>query len=1142
MLTRLGRIIEKKPWFVIIIIILITIGFSTFLPQLEFKTDFSDFYPDDEIVVANTRIIENFGTTQSPIFLLVEKQRAENMLTPQAIREISFIQNELEKLPEVNGTIAFTTFLNTVCLVEFGKTIENCTDEQLETAVQDMLLEQQTGELQLFSRDDPNEPIDYNRYPRMSQGESIDSADIKNCYLAKDNDTITFSFEVYDLSTVGATLRPSLTKVNVMEWYLDFNNLIRPDEDLDIAYRIAAHIEPTYPLWELGKGVVDNLRELLHHMRNRDRLNSYTPEAYLWIKPPQQTMYFPLPLTTGDITFDTSSNRINIVVSREELGQYGIATRIGTFELPAKLSDFTAGVRYYQTPLLKRPGGRVTVNTSFLFERLEKIRTRPILGSIATQLLQKYGDLTWEEFDQLFELMGQVEYLPDTIALQDIDSAWIPTDSVPDMGVADTVFYIYPYLFDELQVNALAFLSEDYEQLQGPTASLIIVPIDWMTWDYDKVLRINEKILTTAADLDSEYTEVSIEATGETVVQSQINELTSEANQILGPAIFIIIVIILFVNFRKTSYVFLPMVALLVSTIWLFGTMALLGITFNVIAVALVPLILGLGVDYSVHLFHNYQTELEKGRTPADAIKRSVKDIGTAMFLAWLTTVIAFMSFLSASIPPMRTFGVLLAAGVTYTFITAITLLASARYLLDRRKKPTMKRKPRPLSVRTIMGKTASTVLCHQKKLLVIMIFISIVFATGALQLETGFDMDQFLPENNPAMNVFDKIAEKFPYASQDQEYILIEGNVATVETLWGIAQTHENIEDDTYVSRKPDGSVKITSIYSVIQDAVKNNNSLVEAFNLDEKTGIPTTDQNVRALFDYLYENAAFDIDFEMDTAQMGEFDLDMFAGGETQMVLFKNNTRYEATLIRVNIDPTFQLSGGNLFDDLGIIKNELNDDMVSYGDTTNIATGLFIIQLTITKSLTESQILSTGISLLLAALVLILVYRKPTLGLITMIPVGMTIVWILGTMYYFGYMLDVMTVTVTSITIGIGIDYAIHVTERFRLVADKTGDVAKAACEAISHTGGALLIAALTTTLGFGILVLAPIPPQQRFGIILAITIAYSFLISVLLLPLFLAHWAKWRKKHKGFIISPRPPEEDAKSDEYCDHECKQ
>lgn len=1131
MLTKLGRFIEKKPWVVVAVVILITIGFATLLPSLEFKTDFSDFMPDDEIALANKRVGKYFGTSDLPMFALIEAEEAESVITVQSIRDIYHIEQELMKNKNVEGMVSLATFINPICLVEFGRTIEYCTDEQIQIAINDLLKETQQGELRLFTNDDPNEAIDYKRFPRLSRGESIDSADLRNCYISKNNETVTFSFEVYDLSDLKNSLKPSLTKVNVMEWYLNFENLIKPNESLDISYRIAAHIEPSYPIWEVGKGFLENFREIINHIRNRELLNSYKSEAYLWIRPPGESMYFPLPLSSGNITFE--QNRINVKVSREELGQFGIATQIGTFELPAKLANFSAGVRYYQQGIFNRPGGRVVANLSFLFDRLERLRNRPILGSVASSILQRFSGMTWEDFDQLFELMEQTQMLPETLALKDFDNSWISSDVVPDSGVSQTEFFILPFLFKDLQLNSFAFLSEDYEETGSPQASLIIIQFEIRNEPYDKLLKINEIMVTTLADLDKKYSSISIVVTGELVVTSQINELTTEANQILGPAMFFMIVIILFISFRRTSYVLLPLLALMVSTIWLFGTMILLGIDFNVIAVALVPLILGLGVDYSVHLFHNYRTELEKGRAPAEAIKRSVKDIGTAMFLAWLTTVIAFMSFLSSSIQPIREFGILLALGVTYAFITSITLLASTRYLLDRRKtsvikKKFSKRKAR-ISLRDIMGKISSIVLCHQKKMIVGIVLITLFLAIGAAQLEKGFDMDQFIPADNPAMELFDTIAEYFPFASEYQEYILIEGDVATVATLKGIAQTHEKIEDDTFISKYKDGSVKVVSIYSEIVNSIKNNNSLVEKFNIDETTSIPKTDQDVKALFDYLYAGTSFSFG-DIDT---GELNLEDFGSGQIQTVLYENNSKYSATLIRYYLDASFQLEGGNLQDDLNLLCKEMNDDLTDYGDAGAIVTGISQIQLNNTNSLTNSQFISTGISILLAAFVLIITYRNPTLGLITMIPVGITIVWILGTMYYLGYILDVMTVTVTSITIGIGIDYAIHATHRFRLVADRTGDINKAVCETISHTGGALLIAALTTALAFGILILAPIPPQQRFGIILALTITYSFLISVLFLPLFLARWAKWRKKRKGFIISPGPPREDIESD---------
>jgi predicted RND superfamily exporter protein len=418
------------------------------------------------------------------------------------------------------------------------------------------------------------------------------------------------------------------------------------------------------------------------------------------------------------------------------------------------------------------------------------------------------------------------------------------------------------------------------------------------------------------------------------------------------------------------------------------------------------------------------------------------------------------------------------------------------------------------------MGKTSSLVMSHQKKILAIMVLTTVIFAIGASQLERGFDMDQFVPADNPAMELFDTMAEYFPFASEYQEYILIEGDIATVAALQGIAQTHTNIQDDTFVARKTDGTVKVTSIYSEIELAIKNNKSLIEKFNIDEKTNIPRTDKDVKEFFDYLYEGKTFD----MGDVANSELDMADFGNSQVGMVLYRNNSRYTATVIRYYLDASFQIEG-NIQDDLEILSKEINEDIATYGDATAIATGMSQIQFNNTSNLTSSQFTSTGISLLLAALVLIITYRNPTLGLIAMIPVCISIVWILGTMYYFGYILDIMTVTVTSMTIGIGIDYAIHATERFRLVADKTGDVDKAVCETISHTGGALLIAALTTALAFAILILAPIPPQQRFGIILSITICYSFLTSILFLPLLLAKWAKWRKKKKGYIISPGP-----------------
>jgi predicted RND superfamily exporter protein len=558
--------------------------------------------------------------------------------------------------------------------------------------------------------------------------------------------------------------------------------------------------------------------------------------------------------------------------------------------------------------------------------------------------------------------------------------------------------------------------------------------------------------------------------------------------------------------------VLLPLLALVVSTIWIFGTMVLMGITFSTISIAIIPLIMGLGVDYSVHLSHHYRLELSKGKTPAEAIKRSVLEVGNAMFLAMLTTVIAFLSFLSATIPPLRDLGILLALGILYTFITAITLQAAIRFIIDKKKREFFKGKKKSFKLNIYMGKLARTILKHQKKILASIILITVIAGLGATQIETGFDLYSFLPEDNPAIDTFSKVEEDFPYVGQVQEYILLLGNVANTNVLNGMMKTHENIKDDTYVARNSDGSTNTESIYTIISHAVNNNESMIEEFNLDERTKIPKTDTDVIRLYDFLWNSLEYGI--------------------QTRLAINRTEEgNYDAAIIRMYINiVTTGREGADLDKDLEILYNEIQEDLADYGkDIKAIPTGQWSITHKITSELTSSQLLSTTISLILATAVLIIAYRKLTLGLIAIIPVLISIVWILGAMFFIGYSLDVLTITVTSLTIGIGIDYAIHTTERFKLVADKTGDITAAISETIEKTGGALLIAALTTILGFGMLLFAPIPPQAQFGVIMVLTIAFALITSVLVLPLILARWAKWSKKTKGFIISPKPVDEE-------------
>jgi len=399
----------------------------------------------------------------------------------------------------------------------------------------------------------------------------------------------------------------------------------------------------------------------------------------------------------------------------------------------------------------------------------------------------------------------------------------------------------------------------------------------------------------------------------------------------------------------------------------------------------------------------------------------------------------------------------------------------------------------------------------HRKVIIAFTIILTIAMGLGAVQVETTFDMNDFLPEGNKSMDLMFNIGEYFPSASEKQEYILIEGDVASVAALKGMSETYENLKDDEYVAMTTSGDPKETSILSIIRTAIRDNSSLISEFNIDSK-GIPGNDADVVNLYNYLYGHETYWM--------------------KTRSVLHKNKEgkSYDATVIRIytsiassNGDSTASNKKSET------LYNDLNEDIADYGDAKATVTGFESSMYTIMGSMTESQLLSTFISIILATLVLIIVFRNPILGLIAVIPIGLCIIWIVGTIYLLGYSFNIMTIMVTSLTIGIGIDYAIHATQRFRLTADRTGDVKKAVSKTIGHTGGALFIAALTTVAGFALLTLAPMPPEQQFGIITSMTIIYAYIASIIILPPILMKWGEWRKKRKGYIISTKPSEED-------------
>jgi len=878
-----------------------------------------------------------------------------------------------------------------------------------------------------------------------AQDSKYDFADITGFEMKAHRKSIEIIFHVKNLA---------IPKLSSVEWYVSFKNKVDPAK-LNLSYIISCRT--TAPQWELGGG-----------MKNIEAIRNFKEEkaeAFIWIGEHGRYMNFPL---NASIALDR--NEIYMNISREELSKYGIAPSFGNASLPAKLYDMEAGSRVAMPfPL--------SINSGILYWII-KLMENSFIENLIMRFQQNFS----------FEMVEKLLEEKEVISLNDFNNAW---RNIDDVNIEQQILIKQPVM-DDLRNSALMFLSSENWR-----ATLMIAQING-SMGINSLKEVSRKIVSVLEKEAKKYG-FNIEVTGSSVISYQIDDLTDKSNRIIVPVIFIAIILILLINFRRPSYVIIPLLGLSLAIIWLFGTMALIGIKFNTLAIALVPLLMGLGVDYSVHIFHNYLHEMGNGKSVREAMILSIKEIGLALILATITTAVSFLSFLSASIPSVRDFGILAAIGIAYTFIIAITFEAALRYLLDRGKELTVKKSKSRFSAGKIMERLSDLLCKNPLKVVALVSIITILMGAAAINVKTSFSLEEFMPKNSEAIKAMEKLPEYFPSAGEDQEYILIEGDVASMDALKGIKKTMENIGDDVYVAKMPDGRIKADSIYLIMQDAINENESLKEKFNVGND-GIPASDSDVIAFYNYLYENEKF--------------------SQRVKSVLHRNEGKYDATVIRIYTKLTHLENSNEVMKKL---YEDLKGDVSNYGNAKATITGSMVLAYTIMESLTKSQLSSTIVCIIIAAIVIIIAYRKPLLGLLTMIPVVISSIWIMGTIYLAGYSLNVMTVMITSLTIGLGITYAIHVVERFRLVADKTGDVLHAVEESVENTGQAVMMAAITTVAGFIVLIFSPMPPEQQFGFLTATTIIYSFLTTMLMIPPLLLLWGKWRKRRKGYIISP-------------------
>ncbi|MFA9445849.1 RND family transporter [Egicoccus sp. AB-alg6-2] len=617
-------------------------------------------------------------------------------------------------------------------------------------------------------------------------------------------------------------------------------------------------------------------------------------------------------------------------------------------------------------------------------------------------------------------------------------------------------------------------------------------------------------------------------------------EIQADLSRLLALA-FGLIVVILIAIYRRPMDVIASLLGLVFTIVWMQGISTVLGPELlgwtggmNEMTTAIPILLVGLGVDYGIHLTMRYREERSVGADPSTAATGAIGAVGAALALATITTVVGFMTNVTNPLPPLRDFGVFAAVGVASAFLIMVTFVPAVRLLTDRWRV----RRGRdhqvvhahgeqpPSLLGRISAALAPTATHRPGIVLTAAAVLTVIGGVGATGLSTEFSQTEFFPEDSEALALLDLVDEAFGGDLTETTRILVQGDIDQPGVLAAIHEVEEAAGGVVGV-RATDGRASA--------DSVLRRSELV----LERIQSTPTPDEAAAAPDEQAAEEA---VPTDGGAGAMPPPDpaaVEAFlAAARDAGVGTPEGPAAEVTLrplvdALTGLDPSaanlvsddallIELSSaaGNRVDEM---RRQLDESVVPLRDLglDAVAASDPILIDIVMDELRASQVTGLVLTLLASAVILSIAFwfrsREPVLGVLAIASVGVVVAWVFGLMAAFGIPFNVMTAMVSALAIGIGVPFGIHVVNRFLEDRDRYDNLADAMRSTLQHTGGALVGSALTTIAGFGSLVLSDIRPFRQFGAVLAMTIGLALVASVVVLPAMLSVYTKVRERRR-------------------------
>lgn len=587
------------------------------------------------------------------------------------------------------------------------------------------------------------------------------------------------------------------------------------------------------------------------------------------------------------------------------------------------------------------------------------------------------------------------------------------------------------------------------------------------------------EILEMAASFQTD--DIKIHVAGRPIVEGTMALLGPADMKRMVPIVLLVITIVLYLMLRSIRSTLLTMSVVFLSTLWTFGLMAWVNIPIYAVSTMIPVMLIAIGVADGIHLYSHLQ--LFQRHNPdagkKEAVINMIKHMWSPVIMTSITTAVGFISLLTSQVYPIKYFGIFTAFGVLVAMVLSLVIIPAGIMIFGLPKPKKVKQKK--ISDTPSFYENFALKVVRHKSVSIFATAAIIILSIVGLQkiwINSSF-LDKFEPDSEivltdkfindhfggtTSLNLILDAEGKKDVFKNPQALRLVDSMQNQLENDLEVVGTSFSLAD--YVNRMN----KVMNVDDEAFNTIPNSSDMIAQYLLlYEMSGDP---ENLNKVVDYDYS--------------------------------------------RMNV--TFQLKSDNskAINSALTIIDTYEDDFAEIGISMKYA-GSGYKGLIFTDLILEGQIMSLILSIIIVVILLSFMFKNIVAGIIGAIPILVTALISFGVMGFLDIPLSTTTALLSSIAIGIGIDYAVHFLEQYRINAKKTGDKLLTAQLTMAHSGRAISFNAIVVIAGFLVLLFSVFPPNRELGALVSLNMFTSF-VGTLTIMLVLLNVSKlYFKKEK-------------------------